>query len=138
MYWSLRSVSYILILRKFFIMFSKKRGFWTLCVGNHYMGGKYCFMGLWLGLLSVMYEKTLKLGVGKDVITKWSFIMFQNAKFWGVLINSLQIHSYSIAFVHIDLTCIKNNSLEVKSKFEHNAFQLKTYSAFWDISDLLG
>jgi hypothetical protein len=33
-------------------------------------GGKYCFMGLQLGLISVMYEKTLKLGEGRDVITK--------------------------------------------------------------------
>lgn len=93
-------------------------------------GGKYCFMGLWLGLLSVMYEKTLKLGVGKDVITKWSFIMFQNAKFWGVLINSLQIHSYSIAFVHIDLTCIKNNSFGGKIEIWTHCFSIKNLQCF--------
>ena len=69
-------------------------------------GGKYCCMGLWLGLLSVMYGKTLRLGEGRDVITERPCIMFQKAKFQGVLISILQIHSYSNAFVHIDLTCI--------------------------------
>lgn len=80
-------------------------------------GGKYCFMGLWLGLLSVMSEKTLKLGEGKDVITKSIFYYVPKRQIL-MSVNKYPSNSFlSVVFVHIDFTCIKNIfPFEVKIK----------------------
>lgn len=108
-----RGMSFIWAQWNFWIIFSRRLHFWTLYMKPLH-GREWCFMGLWLGLRSVIRENT-RIGGWRGM--EWPCIMLPNAKLWSV--KSTLISLFLFTFLElVSLAFYTNTSISFGNKIK--------------------